>query len=37
MAPARADSIRPAKGKVLIVDDQEDMRDLLKAILEAAR
>jgi two-component system NtrC family response regulator len=34
MAPARADSVRPAKGKILIVDDQEDMRDLLKAILE---
>ena len=35
MAPARADSTRPAKGRVLIVDDHKDMRDLLKAILEA--
>jgi DNA-binding NtrC family response regulator len=34
MAPARADSSGRARGKVLIVDDQEGMRDLLKTILE---
>ena len=34
MAPARADSPRRPRGKVLIVDDQEGMRDLLKTILE---
>jgi DNA-binding NtrC family response regulator len=34
MAPARAGSSGRPRGKVLIVDDQEDMRDLLKAILE---
>jgi DNA-binding NtrC family response regulator len=34
MAPARADYSGRSKGKVLIVDDQEGIRDLLKAILE---
>ena len=34
MAPARADSSPRARGKVLIVDDQEGIRDLLKTILE---
>jgi DNA-binding NtrC family response regulator len=36
MAASRADSPWPArKGRILIVDDEEGMRDLLKAILEA--
>jgi DNA-binding NtrC family response regulator len=36
MAASGADSSRPArKGKILIVDDEEGMRELLKAILEA--
>jgi two-component system response regulator EvgA len=36
MAAARADSSRPArKGRILIVDDEEGIRELLKAILEA--
>jgi DNA-binding NtrC family response regulator len=36
MAPASADSSQPAsKRMVLIVDDDEGMRDLLKTILEA--
>ena len=36
MAASSADSSRPArKGKILIVDDEEGMRDLLKAILES--
>jgi DNA-binding NtrC family response regulator len=35
MASARADrSGRPHRGKVLIVDDQQGMRDLLRTILE---
>src|ERR1017187_5763818 len=35
MAPSRADASRAAgKGRILIVDDEEGMRDLLKAILE---
>jgi two-component system, NtrC family, response regulator len=35
MAPARTDASRAAgKCRVLIVEDEEDMRDLLKAILE---
>ncbi len=35
MAASHAGSPRPAtRGKVLIVDDEADMRDLLKAILE---
>jgi DNA-binding NtrC family response regulator len=35
MAPSRAGaSGRAGKGKILIVDDEEGMRDLLKAILE---
>jgi DNA-binding NtrC family response regulator len=35
MAPSRADASRAAKKcRILIVDDEEGMRDLLKAILE---
>src|ERR1019366_10792887 len=35
MAPSRADASRAAgKGRILIVDDEEGMRDLLKAIHE---
>jgi DNA-binding NtrC family response regulator len=35
MAAQRADAFgRPLRGKVLIVDDQEGMRDLLKLLLE---
>jgi two-component system, NtrC family, response regulator len=36
MVPSPADASRPAgKGRILIVDDEEGMRDLLKAILES--
>lgn len=36
MAASRADSLWPArKGRVLIVDDEDGMRDLLRVILEA--
>src|ERR1017187_9939355 len=36
MAPSRADASRAAeKGRILIVDDEEGMRELLKAILES--
>ena len=36
MAASSADSSRPArKGRILIVDDEEGIRELLKAILEA--
>ena len=35
MTASRTDSLRPVrKGKILIVDDEEGMRDLLKTILE---
>jgi two-component system response regulator AtoC len=36
MAASSADSSRPArKGKILIVDDEKGIRDLLKTVLEA--
>ena len=36
MAASSSDSSRPArKGRILIVDDEEGIRELLKAILEA--